>query len=102
MSEMEYKLMESLTKIDEIRKDMTEVKVTLARNTESLEHHVARTDQLQEMVTPVYQDFIAKKAVKEYKEEWRKDFVYKLKLPGYILAAMASAGAIWAWFSAGK
>jgi hypothetical protein len=37
-------------KIDKLQEDITEIKVTMARNTESLEHHMRRTDALESIV----------------------------------------------------
>lgn len=39
------------TDVAEIRKDVNEIKVTLAVNTENIQHHIKRTDALQEMVS---------------------------------------------------
>ena len=37
-------------RLDKIQDDLTDIKVTLARNTDSLEHHIERTDSLQTIV----------------------------------------------------
>lgn len=83
--------------ITSLQEDMTEVKVTLAKNTESLEHHVKRTDTLQDMVDPVYKDFLARIAIEEHEKKQRETLVYRLKLPGYIVAAVLAVGTILAW-----
>jgi len=102
MTELEFKLLEG---VQNLQSDMTDVKVTMAKNTEALEYHIKRTDDLQKcvealdtIVKPVYAEFISKKAVQEYKKQQREELVYKLKLPGYIVAALAAVSTIIAWF----
>lgn len=46
-------IVDSLTKNSE---DISDIKVTMARNTESLIHHVARTDELQKHVLKIEGD----------------------------------------------
>lgn len=94
MSEIDFKILE---KIEDVKSDITDMKITLIRNTESLEHHVRRTDELQDIVLPVYKDFMARQAVNEYKEAKQKAFLYKLKLPAAIIAAISAIGTIVAW-----
>lgn len=51
-------------KIDKISDDISEVKVTLARNTVSLEEHVRRTNILEDKVEPMRKDIdMAKGAI---------------------------------------
>lgn len=93
-----------LGKLENVESDISDIKVTLVKNTADMERHISRTDGLQEMVTdlnqivqPIYQEHIAKKAVEEYKKKAREDLIYKLKLPGYIVAALAAIGTALAW-----
>lgn len=90
--------------LNRIQEDVTEIKVTLAKNTESLEHHIKRTDTLQEMVDPVYQHYMAVKAVEEFKrkqaeerKQKRDAIIYSLKLPALVVAFLAALGTILAW-----
>jgi nucleoid-associated protein YgaU len=85
--------------ISDLQSDMTDVKVTLAKNTESLEHHVKRTDTLQDIVEPVYKDFLERKAIEEYEKKQREKLVYRLKLPAYIVAAIAAVSTMIAWLA---
>lgn len=90
--------MENVEKdISSIKDDTTEIKIAITRNTKDLEHHIKRTDELQDMVTPLYKDFIAKQAVTKYKKEARADLLFKLKLPGYIVAALVAVGTLLAF-----
>lgn len=47
---VENKINHIKTQVDEIKSDLTEIKVTMAVNTASLETHIKRTDLLQTMV----------------------------------------------------
>lgn len=101
MSEVEKRLLDGL---QDLQSDMTDIKITMARNTESLEHHVKRTDTLQDMVEPLYRRFIEENAIEAYKKkqqeerkEWREALKYKLKLPGYIVGFLAALGTLLAW-----
>lgn len=101
MSDIQNRL---LHEISDVKDHIAEIKVTMARNTESLEHHVKRTDTLQDMVEPVFRDFIERKAVEDYKkkvESEKKDsrdkVLYSLKLPGAILAAITATATLLAW-----
>lgn len=94
-----------LSKIDKMETDIGDIKVTIAENTTDMKHHIKRTDDLQlivtevqQLVTPIYQEHIAKKAIEDYKKKQREELVYKLKLPGYIAAALAAIGTIAAFF----
>lgn len=93
-----------ITKLEKVESDLGDIKVSVAENTNDLKHHIKRTDDLQdvvenmkELVNPLYQDYISKKAVEDFKKKQREDLIYKLKLPGYIVAAFAAVGAILAW-----
>lgn len=93
-----------LTKLEKVESDVGDIKVSVAENTSDLKHHIKRTDDLQvmvedmkDLVTPVYQDYIAKKAIEDFKKKQREDLLYKLKLPGYIIAAIAAIGTALAW-----
>lgn len=51
-------------KIDKISDDISDVKVTLVRNTISLEEHVKRTNMLEAKVDPIEKDiYMAKGAI---------------------------------------
>lgn len=84
--------------------DITDIKVTLTENTKDIKHHISRTDglqdlteELQKIVQPLYEEHIAKKAIAEYRKKQREELIYKLKLPGYIAAALAALGTILAF-----
>lgn len=101
MSELDTIL---LTKIEKIDSDVSDVKVDIAKIQVDVEHHIKRTDGLQDITTelhtivqPLYQEYMAKKAVDDYKKRTREDLIYKLKLPGYIVAALAAMGTALAW-----
>jgi len=90
--------------LNKIQEDVTEIKVTLARNTESLEHHIQRTDMLQDMVEPVYKHYMAQKAVEEFQikqeaeqKSKRDKLLYTVKLPAAVLALLASLISFFAW-----
>lgn len=68
------------------------MQVDVSKNTIDLSHHIRRTDALQEMVEPLYKNWIANKAVSEFKKEQRAELLYKLKLPSYIIAAIVAIG----------
>lgn len=93
-----------LSKVEKIESDVDAVKVAITENTLDLKYHIKRTDELQnlveefgEIIKPLHAEHVGKEAVKKYKQELKQDLVYKLKLPGYIVAALASLGAIMAW-----
>jgi len=93
-----------IQKLENVESDISDIKITMAENTADMKYHIKRTDGLQEMVTdlnqivqPIYQEHIAKKAIDEYKKKAREDLIYKLKLPGYIVAALAALGTALAW-----
>ena len=101
MSELDTLIMNKLEKVES---DVGDIKVSIVQNTADLQHHIKRTDDLQvivedlnNIVNPLYQEFISKNAIESYKKTRREDIVYKLKLPGYILAAITLAGTIVAW-----
>lgn len=58
MEKQDHKLILDLImdSIVEIRKDLKEINYTLNRNTSSLEHHIKRTDLLQEDVTSLKEE----------------------------------------------
>lgn len=93
-----------LTKIEKVEEDINDIKVTLVKNTADMERHISRTDGLQDIVhdmnqiiQPMYQEFVSKKAVEEYKKKQREELLYRLKLPAYIVAACAAIGTALAW-----
>ena len=93
-----------LNKIEKVDDDIKEIKVTLTENTADLKHHIKRTNDLQTIVEdlhtivdPLYKEYISKKAVEDYQKKQREDLVYKLKLPGYIVAAVAAIASALAW-----
>lgn len=93
-----------ITKLEKVESDIGDVKVSVTENTADLKHHIKRTDDLQEvvenmkeLVNPLYQDFISKKAVENFKKTQRDDLVYKLKLPGYILTALVALAGVLTW-----
>lgn len=93
-----------ISKLENVESDVSEIKVDIAKMQVDVEHHIRRTDGLQDitqelhnLVQPLYQEFLAKKAIDEFKKKQREDLIYKLKLPGYILAALAALGTALAW-----
>lgn len=93
-----------LTKLESVESDVSDIKVAIVQNTSDLQHHIKRTDDLQvivedlnKIVNPLYQEFISKNAIEVYKKSRREDIIYKLKLPGYIVAALAAIGTALAW-----
>lgn len=94
MSELNIEILKSLTTL---QTDISDVKVTLARNTESLEHHVRRTDELQELVEPVAKDFIARKAIEEHEIKQQDKWLNRLKIPGLIVTTILAIGTLLTW-----
>ncbi len=92
------KLADNVQEIKQDVKDLAEkfslMETTLVRLTDSVEHHVARTDELQAMVLPLYQDKLKKEAIKEYKASRRRVWMNRLKIPGAIVAAATATAAI--------
>ena len=93
-----------LDKVDRIENSVEDIKAATSENTADLKYHIKRTNDLQQIVTdlhsivtPIHEKFIADKAIEDYRKKQREDLVYKLKLPGYILAALTAVGAIVAW-----
>lgn len=94
-----------LDKVDKVEETITEIKITIAENSADLKHHIKRTDDLQDivvelktMVNPIYHAKIAADAVAKDRKKRREDFLYKLKLPGYIAAALVAVGTIITFF----
>lgn len=100
-----------VNKLEKVEGDISDIKITLVKNTADMERHISRTDGLQDIVQdlnqivqPMYEAFISQKAVEDYKRKAeeekktkREELIYKLKLPGYIVAALAAIGTILAW-----
>jgi uncharacterized membrane-anchored protein YhcB (DUF1043 family) len=95
MSEFNMEIVKSLTNL---QSDITDIKITLVENTKSLEHHVKRTDELQDIVEPVAKDYLARKAIEEYEAKKQEKLMYRLKLPGMIVAALAAIGSLITYF----
>lgn len=94
-----------LNKIEKIETDISDIKIAITENTADMKHHISRTDALQdivedvtELVKPLYNDFISKKAIEDYKKSQRDKLIYHLKLPGYILTALVAIGTLITWF----
>lgn len=95
-----------LSKVEKIESDISDIKVTTAENTSDLKHHIKRTNDLQEIVedlhtivTPLHEKFVSERAVEEFKKKQKEDLIYKLKLPGYIVAALIAIGTILTWIT---
>lgn len=93
-----------INKLENVESDVSVIKVDIAKIQADVEYHIRRTDELQDLtremkdiVTPLYEEFVSKKAINEYKKTQREDLLYKLKLPGYILAAITALGGALAW-----
>jgi hypothetical protein len=93
-----------INKLEKVESDIGDIKVSVVQNTSDLTHHIKRTNDLQiivedlnEIVSPLYKEFISKNAVNDYKKSRREEIIYKLKIPGYILTAVTLAGTITAW-----
>jgi len=103
MSELD-KIYDKVVKIDS---DVGDLKIAVADNTNDLKHHIKRTDDLQaiveglhQIVTPLHEDYVSKRAIEAYKKEQREEISHKMKLPSlvyYTLAALATIGAAVAW-----
>ena len=74
-----------------------DVEVTMAKICESIEHHIKRTDILEDMVQPLHTKEIQTGAVKDYKKKKREDLMYKLKLPVAIVSSLAAIAAMLNW-----
>lgn len=46
------------TKLDKVSEDITDIKITMTRNTASLEEHVRRTNILEKKVAPMWKTYI--------------------------------------------
>lgn len=93
-----------INKLEKVETDVRDIKVSIAENTSDLKHHIKRTDDLQvivenlhTIVTPLHEDYVSKKAIKDYKQSVRSDLLAKLQIPGYILAAVTLAATLLAW-----
>jgi cell division protein FtsB len=93
-----------IVKLEKVETDVSDIKIDVAKNTDSLTHHIKRTNDLQvivedlhELVSPLHDEFISKKAIEEYKKIRREEMLYRLKIPGYILAAITLVGTVLTW-----
>ena len=83
-------MVESNEMFHRIAEDLADIKVTMAKNTASLEEHMRRTENIEEKLAPVYENYIKESAVKEYKEAFKVKTVQYLKLPALIVAAITA------------
>lgn len=88
----------------EQRKEMTNIKVVLAKNTTSLEEHMQQTRLIKGMVMPLHEERLRQEGIEAYKEESakekkqkRQDLLYKLKLPVAVVAALGAIITLLAW-----
>lgn len=86
------------SRLKEVEDLILEVRDLTLENTKDLKYHIKRTDDLQDMITPIYQEYIGRKAVDKFKKEQKSDLMYKLKLPVVIVAALGAIGAVLSWF----
>jgi len=93
-----------LAKAEMIVSDVNEIKLDITKIQADVEHHIKRTDGLQDITTklndivqPLYQEHMAKKAIEEHKKKTREEFLYNLKLPAYTVAALTAIGTALAW-----
>jgi hypothetical protein len=49
--------------MDEIKRDINEIKISQTKMAKDVEYHILRTDRLQDMVTPMWKMFQGVKAV---------------------------------------
>jgi hypothetical protein len=70
---------------------------TLLRLTVTVEDHKARSDTLQDMVTPIHKEREAKRIIAEYKAKRRRALKAKLRGPGAIITVLAGTSAFSAW-----
>lgn len=84
-------------KVEACNIKITDVDKTLTIQQDILDHHVKRTDQLQEMVEPLHKKFISDKAVETYRAEFRQSLMWWIKLPGALVASLVTIGIILAW-----
>ena len=87
-----------LDKVEATESRLGVIEVNMARNTESLDYHIKRTDDLQELVTPIYKQFLSTLAVEEHKAKERALLSYRLKLPAMIVSFIMAIGSIITWF----
>lgn len=87
--------------VSEIKADVKEIKekihsidITMAKNTQSLEDHMAQTNLLKEMVLPLHTERIERQAIKEYKLNQRAALYDKLKIPTFIVSAIAAIATV--------
>ena len=101
MSEIEQLI---LNKVEKIEDEVGDIKVAVTKNTADLAYHIKRTDDLQvvvenfsNLISPLHEAHVANKAVDEFKKKQREDLLYKLKIPGAIVSALAAIGVILTW-----
>ena len=93
-----------LSKLEKVEDDIGDIKINIVKNTSDLEVHIRRTNELQsivenldKIVEPLYKQHISEAAILEFRKQQREDLVYKLKLPAYIVAALAALGTVLTW-----
>jgi len=94
MSELNIEIVKGLSSI---QTDLTEIKVNIARNTASLDYHIARTNELQDIVEPMAKDFIARQAVEAYELKQQAKWINRLKIPGLIVTSIVAIGTLLTW-----
>ena len=85
------------SRIKDVEDLVVEVRDLTIENNKDLKYHIKRTDDLQDMITPMYQEYIGRKAIDKFKKEQKSDLLYKLKLPVVIVSALAAIGGALTW-----
>lgn len=85
------------SRIKDVEDLVVEVRDLTIENNKDLKYHIKRTDDLQDMITPMYQEFIGRKAIEKFKKEQKSELLYKLKLPVLIVSALAAIGGALTW-----
>ncbi len=74
------------SRLTNIESTLVEVRDLTIENNIDLRYHIKRTDELQEMISPMYKERLETLAVKKYKAERRRELLQKIKIPAAILS----------------
>jgi len=85
------------SRFDQHTDKIQNVEGTMAKICESIEHHIKRTDLLEDMVQPLHRKEIEANAVKAYKKKTREELMYSLKMPVAVVTALGAIGAMLNW-----
>jgi len=85
------------SEVDEVKEKVHKIETIVIKNTDSLEIHIKRTNALEDMVKPLYEESIKEKAVKEFKKYQKNEFINKLKVPATLISILIGVGTLIAW-----